>query len=67
MDRLEFQLKNKLTVIRLNISSNLGEVIKNRYNSGVVPTFIMFDRDGNEIWRTIGTVPKLEQVTMVDF
>ena len=67
MDRLEFQLKNKVAVIRFDVSSDLGKVIRNRYDSTVVPTFIMLNKYGNEIWRITGTVPNIEQIKMVDF
>ena len=43
MDRLEFELKNYMSVIRIDVSSNTGKDIRRRYQGELVPTFIVFD------------------------
>ncbi len=49
------------------MTSNVGQRIRQRYRGGVVPTFIVFDIGGNEVWRHSGSVPKLETILRLDF
>ena len=67
MDRLEHKLKNHFLVIRVDVSSDLGKYISKKYQRGVVPTFIVFDKGGNEVWRHSGDVPKPENLLDLDF
>ena len=32
----------------------------------MVPTFIVFDKVGNEVWRQSGRVPQLEEILRLD-
>ena len=66
MDRLEFNLKDDFFVVRLNISSDLGNYLFAKYRGIVVPTFIVFDKRGNEVWRHSGSVPSLETILSLD-
>ena len=66
MDRLEFNLEDDLFVVRLNISSDLGSYLFAKYRGIVVPTFIVFDKRGNEVWRHSGSVPELETILSLD-
>ena len=66
MDRLEFNLKDDFLVVRLNVSSDLGKNTLVKYRGRVVPTFIVFDKRGNEIWRHSGSVPSLETILSLD-
>ena len=62
VDRLELKLSANLVVVRLNISSKTGKYVKEKYKSDLVPTFIIFDKNGTEVWRQSGRVPKLETI-----
>lgn len=58
VDRLERELNNHYSVIRINISSDVGKYVRHKYSADMVPTFVVFDDDGREIWRQSGNVPK---------
>ncbi len=62
MDRLENELAGHFRVIRLDALSDIGKYVRQKYRGGVVPTFIVFDKGGNEIWRHSGSVPQLEKI-----
>ena len=62
MDRLEDQLSERFHFIRLNVSSGVGKHIRQKYQGGLVPTFIVFDQRGHEVWRHSGSVPSLDSI-----
>ena len=65
VDRLESDLKN-FRVIRINVSSSLGKYIRQKHHTSIVPTFIVFDKNGYEIWRHSGGAPKVETILSLD-
>jgi len=60
VDDLEAELNsgisigNKIHIIRLNIQEDVGRELALAYDFEFTPTFIFFDAEGNEMWRTIG-------------
>ena len=62
MDRLELGLTGHFLVIRLDALSDVGKYVRQKYQGDVVPTFIVFDKGGKEVWRHSGSVPKLEEI-----
>jgi thioredoxin-related protein len=62
VDRLELGLTDHFLVIRLDVLSDAGKYVRQKYQGGVVPTFIFFDKGGNEVWRHSGSVPELETI-----
>ncbi len=62
MDRLELEAGDKVLVMRFNVATDLGKDIRQTYNLGIVPTFIVFDKNGKEVLRQTGTVPKLRKI-----
>ena len=65
MDRLELGLTDHFLVIRLDVLSDVGKYVRQKHQGGVVPTFIVFDKGGNEIWRYSGAVPELETILLL--
>ncbi len=65
MDRLELGLTDHFLVIRLDVLSDVGKYVRQKYQGGVVPTFIVFDKGGNEVWRHSGSVPQLEKILLL--
>ena len=55
VDRLETEYAGKLVFIRLNIQEKAGMELAPLYEFQYTPTFIFFDEQGDEIWRTIGS------------
>ncbi len=56
VDRLETEYEGKLIFIRLNIQEKAGMELAPLYDFQYTPTFIFFDEQGNELWRTIGSL-----------
>lgn len=56
VDGLEKELSGRLTVIRVDIHTEAGREIARQYKFQYTPTFIMFDEDGNELWREVGSL-----------
>jgi thioredoxin-related protein len=54
VDRLERGLEGQAQVVRLDVLSKVGNEIARRYNVASLPTFLVFDGDGNLIERQVG-------------
>jgi len=55
VDGLEKELDGQLHFIRLNIQEPVGMELAPVYDFQYTPTFIYFDAQGNELWRTVGS------------
>jgi len=66
VDRLEAELGSKgLQVIRLNVQDPAGREMSERLRAMGVPTFILFDASGREVWRQVGVIdPQKVRVVM---
>lgn len=60
MDGIEREFDGRLTVIRINVQEPVGEVLGKKLHFRYTPTFIFFDADGKELWRTIGAIDPAE-------
>jgi thioredoxin-related protein len=56
VDGIEKELQGKLLVMRVNIQTADGKELARRFNSIATPTFILFDKQGQEIYRSIGQI-----------
>jgi thioredoxin-related protein len=56
VDGLEKEMGDRLEIIRVNIQSRAGRELAPVYNFEYTPTFVFFDSQGNEGWRSIGTL-----------
>ena len=54
VDGLELQYKSKLTILRVDIQSTTGQTLAPKYGFQFTPTFIFFNAQGKELWRSIG-------------
>jgi thioredoxin-related protein len=54
VDGLEQELGDQLQFVRLNIQDKVGMELAPVYGFQYTPTFIFFDGQGNELWRTVG-------------
>ncbi len=54
MDGIEKEYADRLLVIRLNIQEDAGRELAPVYRFEFTPTFIFFDAQGNEVWRSVG-------------
>lgn len=63
VDGIEQEYEGQLLVIRLNIQEEVGRELAPVYMFEYTPTFIFFDAQGNELWRSVGNldIDKLRQ------
>ena len=54
MDGLKEKLRGTASVMRLNLSEEVGSQMARRLNVHSVPTFIVFNGSGQEVWRKGG-------------
>jgi len=60
VDELEQELNGGVSIgkriyfIRLNVQDTAGRELAPLYDFQFTPTFIFFDGEGHEVWRTIG-------------
>ena len=56
VDGIEQEYSGRLLVIRLNIQEQVGRELAPVFGFEYTPTFIFFDAQGNELWRSIGSL-----------
>jgi thioredoxin-like negative regulator of GroEL len=56
VDRLEEQYAGRLKIIRVDIQSTAGETIAQEYGLFMTPSFLFFDAQGHEAFRTVGSL-----------
>ena len=54
VDGLEKDLEGRATVARVSVLSSVGRDLAGRYGVRSMPTFLVFDGDGNPIGREAG-------------
>lgn len=54
MDGIETEYGDRLHVIRLNAQDEVGRELATVYGFNFTPTFVLFDGEGNELWREVG-------------
>ena len=62
MDRLEAELEADFAVIRIDVASELGSYVRQKYDGGLVPLFLIIDRKGALVFRHSGTVPRQDDI-----
>jgi thioredoxin-related protein len=53
---LETELAGQLDVLVVDVYTPAGRELSKEYNSLGTPTFIFFDPEGVEVWRSIGSI-----------
>lgn len=51
VDVLVSDIRNDYNVMRINIHSEVGRQFRDAYGFSYTPEFILFDHEGNEVWR----------------
>lgn len=54
VDGIEREHQHQLRVIRVNIQDPKGRQLAKEYDFEYTPTFIFFDQQGQEMWRSVG-------------
>ncbi len=63
MDRLEKKLETKARFVRIDINTESGRNIRERYEIEFVPAILVFDEKGVELWRQTGVQPDSVSIT----
>jgi len=66
VDRLEKKESDRLKLIRVNVQDPSGRELGEHFGMTFTPTFILFDRQGAEIWRTVGMLDGEEVSSRLD-
>jgi thioredoxin-related protein len=56
VDGIESEHRGRLTVIRINVQEQEFQPLLARYNFQFTPTFILFDGEGRELLRSVGSI-----------
>ncbi len=56
VDRLEREHQGRLVVIRVNVQDPAGKELARRFGFEWTPTFLLFDSQGNLVWRAVGRI-----------
>jgi thioredoxin-related protein len=60
VDGIEREFEGKLLVIHIDVLDPMGKKVGRYFDFKYTPTFILFDYDGEELWRTIGAIDPSE-------
>ena len=60
MDGLEAEWDGRVQVVRLNVHDLAARPLITRLGYRFTPTYILFDGDGREVWRTYGVINAAE-------
>lgn len=66
VDRLEDKLEGTWVIVRLDVQSDLGAILKEEYKATLVPTFLVFDVKGEELMRVNRTPTYQELIGIYD-
>jgi thioredoxin-related protein len=56
VDGIEAQYADQLVVLRVDVQDPAGRQLASEYKFLATPTFIFFNAQGVELWRSVGTI-----------
>ncbi len=62
VDGLERELAGRVRVVRLNVDDEAGQEARERFQTAKVPAIILLDRDGVQVYRTEGKLPRRQAI-----
>lgn len=63
--RFEQELDDQYQFVKFDIGGKYGRHLREMHNVELVPTLIVLNKYGKEIWRTTGKVPKASTINLV--
>lgn len=66
VDRLEKELADGAQVLRIDVRSDSGRKLAQSLGLVMVPTFIVFDKSGTEVWRKVGLANRQELLSHLE-
>lgn len=65
VDRLVEDIADEFNILRVDIHTEFGRELRQRYEFSYTPEFVLFDNAGHEVWRDHGP-PSPEQLLLVE-
>jgi len=56
VDGIEQEFEGRLSVIHIDVLDPVGKQVGRHFEFKYTPTFILFDSEGEELWRTVGAI-----------
>ncbi len=56
VDGIESQYAGRLTVLHVDVTQAAGREVAREFGFQFTPTFIYFGADGQELWRSVGSL-----------
>lgn len=66
VDGIEEEFKGHLIIQRVNIQDPVGKLLAKKYGFLATPTFILFDGQGVEVWRSLGRIERAKVQQFMD-
>lgn len=66
VNRLKQELAGRAQAIRIDVRSASGHELADSLGLEMVPTFIIFDKSGTEIWRKVGLTNRQKLLSRID-
>ena len=66
MDGLEAEWGERVRVVRLNAMERENLAILSRWGVRFMPTYVLLDSDGHELWRSIGSINAREVQAVIE-
>lgn len=60
VDGIETQFWEQLVVLRVDVTTPAGRAVGQEFGFQYTPTFIFFDANGQEIWRSVGSLDEAQ-------
>jgi thioredoxin-related protein len=62
---LESEWGDSVRVVQVNIQAADNQALIERLDARFTPTFVLFDADGEEVWRSVGAINRDEVLAQV--
>ena len=62
VDGIEHDLADKLDVLRVNVADDVGQEVRERFDTRMVPAVILLDAAGVECYRSEGRLPRKRDI-----
>lgn len=60
VDGIEAQYKDQLVVLHVDVTTSTGRAVGREFGFQYTPTFIFFDLNGQEAWRSVGSLDEVQ-------
>lgn len=62
VDGIESQYQDELVVLRVDVTTSAGRAVGRDFGFQYTPTFLFFDENGHEMWRSVGSLDETQVI-----